>query len=174
MTLSQISDASQAVAAVAVVASLVILILQNHQANILARDEARRRQMESIQNISRPLFESPGLADVWGRGASDFEELSSEDRIKFIAYLTYTHRLWEAMHQDHLSGKLDNDVWRSHAEMFRAVQALKGVKQGWAIRKHVFSAAFQAFYTANASHGVVTDIYGLRPSKEERPVARPA
>lgn len=64
ITLAEVSDASQAVAAVAVVVSLAILIRQNYEANILGRDEAVRRQIEGIQNISRELFEAPGLAGV--------------------------------------------------------------------------------------------------------------
>ena len=166
MTLAQISDASQAVAAVAVIASMVILILQNRQTNILARDEAMRRQMEGIQNISRKIFEIPGLADVWGRGLSDFERLSNEDRIKFLGFVTYTHRIWEGLHQEYLRGQLDDGLWRAHAQMLRAVQAHSGVKHAWALRKHVFSEAFQRFYEANATLGMAMDIYGLGTSDE--------
>lgn len=169
MTLAQIAEASQAVAAIAVVASLIILILQNHQANLLARDEAMRRQMEGIQNISRVIFETPGLADVWGRGTSNFESLSNEDRIKFLAFVTYTHRVWEGLHLEYLRGQLDDGVWRAHAQMFSAVQALSGVKEAWAIRKHVFSQAFQQFYEANAAQGDAIDIYRLDSSQERQP-----
>ena len=168
MTLAQISDASQAVAAVAVVVSLVILILQNHQANSLARHEARRRHMEGIQNISRAMFETPGLADVWGRGTADFERLSHEDRIKFLTFLTYTNRTWEALHQEHLRGQLDDDLWRAHANMLRDTQALSGVKHAWTLRKHIFSEGFQRFYEANATQGVAMDLYGLVARDEEQ------
>ena len=170
MTLAQISDASQAVAAVAVVASLVILILQNHQANSLARHEATRRHMEGIQNISRAIFGTPGLADVWGRGTADFEQLSPEDRIKFLTFFTYTHRTWEALHQEHLRGQLDDGIWRAHANMLRDVQALSGCKHAWTIRKHVFSEGFQRFYEANATQGIAMDIYGLVARDEAQPV----
>ena len=37
MTLADVSNASQAIAGGAVVVSLIILILQNHQANLLAQ-----------------------------------------------------------------------------------------------------------------------------------------
>lgn len=161
MTLAQISDASQAVAAIAVVASLFILILQNRQANALNREEATRRQMEGIQNISRFLFETPGLADLWGRGISNFESLSSEDRIRFLTFVTYTNRVWEAMHQEFLRGQLDEGIWRAHERMLNDVQALSGVQIAWSLRKHVFSDAFKEFYEANAAKSVPADLYGL-------------
>ena len=170
MTLSQISDASQAVAAIAVVTSLVILILQNREANLLKRDEATRRQMDGNQNILRALFEVPGMADVWARGTSNFEDLSHEDRIKFLAFVTYTHRIWEALYQEHIRGQLDDGIWRAHARMLRDVQALSGVEHAWAIRKHVFSEAFQRFYEAHAAQGVAMDLYGMDAGSKEQPV----
>ena len=173
MTLAQISDASQAVAAIAVVASLVILIRQNRQANILKRDEATRRQMEGNQNILRVLFESPGMADVWRRGTSNFEQLSDEDRIKFLAFVTYTFRIWEALYQEHLHGQLDDGIWRAHARMLRDVQALSGVKHAWTLRKHVFSETFQKFYEAHAAQGVAMDLYGLDAGDKVRSVEGP-
>jgi hypothetical protein len=45
--------------------------------------------------------------------------------------------------------------------MLRDVQALEGHKRAWALRKHVFSEAFQTFYEANATQGVPRDLYGL-------------
>ena len=173
MTLTQISDASQAVAAFAVVASLIILILQNRQANALKREEATRRQMEGIQNISRLIFETPGMADVWGRGISNFEALSNEDKIKFLTFVTYTHRVWEAMYQEFLRGQLDEGIWRAHARMLQDVQALSGVKLAWTLRKHVFSDTFQDFYERNAAQAVVTDLYGLDAGDKEQPVEIP-
>jgi hypothetical protein len=169
MTLAEISDASQAIAAIAVVASLVILILQNQQANALARNESRRHQMEGVQNISRVLFETPGLADVWVRGNSDFQRLSSEDRVKFMAFVTYTHRIWEALHQEYQRGRLDEGLWRAHTQMLRDVQALSGVKRAWSIRQHIFSEDFQRFYEANADTGIAQDLFGLKTRNEEQP-----
>jgi hypothetical protein len=161
VTLAELSDASQAVAAVAVVASLIIIILQNHQANILAREEAMRRQIEGLQTLSRVLFETPGMADIWERGTSDFDSLPNQERIRFLSFVAYTCRIWEALHRQHLRGQLDDDLWRSHVQMLRDVQGLEGHKRAWALRKHVFSEAFQTFYEANATQGVPRDLYGL-------------
>ena len=164
MTLAQISDASQAVAAVAVVASLAILILQNYQANKLAREEAMRRQIEGLQDISRFLFQTPGMADVWGRGIVDIDTLSNEDKIRFLAFLTYSHRIWEALYLQHMRGQLDEALWRSHKQFLRDVQALNGAKQVWVLRKHIFSEEFQRFYEANVTRSDTHDIYALSPN----------
>lgn len=130
--------------------------------------------MEGLQSISRVIFESPGLADVWMRGTAEFESLSNEDRVKFMAFVTYTHRIWEALHLEHLRGRLDDGLWQAHAKMLRDVQALKGVKHAWTVRKHVFSEVFQRFYEANASEGNAQDLYGLHASNEEQAVERQA
>jgi len=165
MTLAQISDASQAIAAVAVVASLIILILQNRQANLLKRDEATRRQMEGSQNILRALFELPGIAEIWRQGIANIDQLTDEDRIKFIAFTTYTLRIWEGSHQEYLRGQLDEGIWRAHAQMLRSVQDFSGIKRVWTLRRFIFSEVFLRFYDAHATQGVAADLYGLGGDK---------
>ena len=165
MTLADVSNASQAIAGGAVVVSLIILILQNHQANLLARAEATRRQIEGLQNISRMLLEAPGLAELWTRGSSDFEGLPANDRVRFLAWVTYTLRIWEGLHRQHLQGQLDDDLWRAHVQMLRDVQAIDGHQRVWELRKHVFSETFQRFFEANATAGAPRDLYGQVPQK---------
>lgn len=161
MILEDLSYLSQIIAAAAVIASLVILILQNYQAGRFARDTATRQQIEGLQNISRVIFETPGMADVWARGNAAFDELSNEDRVRFLAFVTYTHRIWEGLHATFARGQLDGALWRAHSQMLRDVQALQGTQRAWELRKHVFSDAFQAFYESNRKQGTARDIYAL-------------
>ena len=164
MTLAQISDASQAVAAVAVVASLIILILQNKQANTLAREEATRRQIEGVQDISRLLFQTPGMAEVWGRGIVDIDTLANEDKVRFIAFLTYSYRIWEGLLLQHRQGQIDDALWRSHIQLLADIKAFNGAKQVWALRKHIFSVEFQRFYEDNIKESKARNIYALNPA----------
>ncbi len=166
MTLEDLSYLSQIIAAAAVIASLIILIVQNYQAGQFARDSAVRQQVEGLQNISRVIFETPGLADIWARGSAAFDRLSNEERVRYLAFLTYTLRTWEGLHATFARGQLDGALWRAHAQMLRDVQVFQGAERGWALRKHVFSEAFQAFYESNLKQGAPRDIYGLGAKDE--------
>jgi hypothetical protein len=161
MTLEQISDLSQAIAAAAVVISLFILVRESRQSNQLARDAAIRNQLEGMQNISRVIFETPGMAEVWIKGSAALDQCSDGDRIRYLTFLTYSFRVWEGLHAQFIRGNLQEPLWLSHTQMLRDVQALPGAKEMWGMRKHIFSPAFQEFYERNLSQGEVRDIYGL-------------
>ena len=94
MTLESIYYIGQTISVVAIFASLGILILQNRQsqkqmeeANRLARGAAQQAQVESLQSIQKALFETPGLAGIWGRGSMDLASLDKEERIRFGSFL---------------------------------------------------------------------------------------
>ena len=165
MTLAQVSDLSQAIAAAAVVISLLILIRESRQSNQLLRDAAVRNQVEGVQNISRAIFEVPGMADVWIKGAVALDQCTEGDRVRFLTFLTYSLRIWEGLHAQFLQGHLQDAMWRSHTQMLRDVQVLPGAKAMWEMRKHIFSAAFQEFYEQNLAQGEVRDMFGLRGSR---------
>ena len=161
MTLEEIYYVGQTIAVIAIVGSLFALIAQNHAAQKLVRDAAVRNQVEGLQSISRALFETPDLAKVWLRGVEGIEHLSSEERVKFTAYVTYALRIWEGLHAQFQNRQLPENVWLGHVEMLRGMQALTGVKNVWPLRQHAFSKDFQTFYKNSLppdncpeSHGV--------------------
>ena len=163
MTLEGIYYVGQTIAVVAIIGSLIVLIVQNRQAHQLAVDTAVRHQIEGMQNISRSLFETPGLADIWRRGNMGLGHLVEEDRVRYLSFLTYTLRIWETSHAVFIKGDVVEALWISHTRQLRDVQDMEGVKQGWDMRRHVFSEAFQTFYDGNAANGIPKDdMYGLR------------
>ena len=161
MTLEEIYYVSQSIAAIAIIGSLVALIGQNYASQKMTRDAAVRNQIEGLQNVSRALFETPGMADVWVRGLGSFDQLSNEDRVKFTAFVTYTLRIWEGLHAQFRHRQLDGDIWRGHILQLRDVQNFEGSKKVWELRRHAFSEEFREFYECNLSQGTAHDIYGL-------------
>ena len=172
MTLEEIYYVGQTIAAIAIIGSLVALIAQNHAAHKLVRDAAIRSQVEGLQNIPRALFETPGMADVWVRGIENIDQLSNEDRVKFMAFVTYTFRIWEGLHAQFRHSQLDKEVWRGHTQMLRGVQVLAGVKNVWGLRRHAFSQEFQIFYESNLAQAASQDLYELKePATTPSPYA---
>lgn len=162
MTLEEIYYVGQTIAVIAIIGSLVALIAQNHASQKMVRDAAVRTQVEGLQNISRALFETPGLAEIWVRGIVGFDQLSNEERVKFTAFVTYTLRIWEGLHAQFRHRQLGEEVWRGHIQQLRDVQIFDGLKKVWELRRHTFSEEFQEFYESNLAQGTAQDIYGLK------------
>ena len=169
MTLEQIYYVGQTISAVAIIGSLLALIAQNYAAQKLVRDAAVRTQVEGLQNISRALFETPCMADVWFRGIGGLEGLSDEDRVKYTAFLVYSLRIWEGLYAQFQHRQLGGEVWRGHIQQLRDVQEFEGVKNVWEARRHTFSDEFQRFYENNLAQEIAQDIYGFREPPKAAP-----
>jgi hypothetical protein len=167
MTLEELSYLSQIVGVVAVFGSLVILIVQVRAANQLAREAANNAQIAGLQAVSRALFEAPQLASIWERGTLDLATLDAEERIRFIAYTTYTLRIWEGLHLQHLRGQIADDLWNSHARLLSSVQNLPGFNAAWEIRRATFSPVFEKFYDRNRAAWTVGEPYGRQVLNEQ-------
>lgn len=152
MTLESIYYIGQTISVVAIFASLGILILQNRQsqkqmeeANRLARGAAQQAQVESLQSIQKALFETPGLAGIWGRGSMDLTSLDSEERIRFGSFLEYVLRNWEALFLRYMRGELDEELWAAHLQQAASAMKRPGIYAAWEQRKLTFSEAFGEF-----------------------------
>ena len=152
MTLESIYYIGQTISVVAIFASLGILILQNRQsqkqmeeANRLARGAAQQAQVESLQSIQKALFETPGLAGIWGRGMIDLASLDNEERIRFGSFLEYVLRNWEALFLRYMRGELDEELWAAHLQQAASAMKRPGIYAAWEQRKPTFSEAFGEF-----------------------------
>jgi hypothetical protein len=152
MTLESIYYIGQTIAVVAIFASLGILILQNRQsqkqmeeANRLARGAAQQAQVESLQSVQKALFETPGLAGIWGRGSMDLASLDKEELIRFVSYLEYVLRIWEALFLRYRRGELDEQLWTAHLRQAASAMNRPGVYAAWELRKPSFSDAYCEF-----------------------------
>jgi hypothetical protein len=172
MTLEELYYFSQIVAVIAIFGSLVILIVQMRAANQLAREAANNTQIAGLQEISKSVFEIPGLADIWERGTRDLAALESEERVRFVAYTSYTLRIWEGLHLQRLRGRITDDLWTSHTRLFASVQNLPGFNEAWEIRRATFSTAFGKFYDQNKTAWTVGEPYG-RQSPGQKTLMQP-
>ena len=83
-------------------ASLVILIRQNRQERRRAVHQSQQELTQTILNLTRDAYNSPGLADVYVRGGRDLASLSDEEQVRFITFATYIARSYEHLHLSHL------------------------------------------------------------------------
>ena len=167
MTLEEIYYIGQTIAVLLVFGSLVVLIVQVRKANQLAREAANHAQSEGLQAISRALFEATGMAGVWERGTRDLASLDDEERVRFIAFTTYTLRIWEDLHLQYLRGQVADDLWNSHLRLLSSIQNLPGFKDAWEIRRATFSPLFQKLYDGNKNAWTIGEPYGRElPNKQ--------
>jgi len=152
VSLENIYYIGQTVAVAAILGSLIVLILQVHHANKQAAAEnlAQRKrtmyqQINSLQEMTRTIYETPGLAEILLAGNHGLGRLQDGDRLRYITYCTTIYRIWENLHAQLESGQVDQALWDIHANELRNQLGFVGAREVWTFRKPMFSQAFQDY-----------------------------
>ena len=137
----------QIIANVAVVASVLFLVVQARLGIRMLRDAAERNHMDKHQSVSRMMAENPQLADLWVRGStSGLASLTDAERAQFVNFFTYVLRIWEELYLQHRRGLIDEATWVANVRILRDTKVMRGADDAWAVRRHLFTDAFQRFY----------------------------
>jgi hypothetical protein len=147
MSMQGISALVQIGANVAVVASVLFLAVQARLGIQMLKDAAQRNHMDKAQSVSRMLAENPQLAELWARGSKvGVAKLNDAERVQFVNFLTYVLRIWEELFLQHQRGLIDEEMWQANMLIVRDTKPMPGARDGWAVRRHLFTEAFQQFY----------------------------
>jgi hypothetical protein len=162
MTLQDANTVIQMIANIAVIASLIFVALQVRMGVQMLRDANIRNHTDKVQSVSRMISENPQLAELWARGSkTGLAALSDAERAQFVNFYTYVLRVWEELYLQYKSGLMDNALWAANMNILRDTHQMRGAQEVWAVRKHLFTAAFQDFYEAYAAAGEAKPLYEL-------------
>ena len=147
MSLTNTNAAVQIAANLAVLVSLLFLMFQARLGIRMLREAAERNHMDKHQSVSRMIAENPQLAELWARGSkTGIGKLTDAERVQFVNFFTYVLRIWEELFLQHHRGLIDEGMWRANFRILRDSQAMTGARDVWAVRRHLFTPAFQQFY----------------------------
>lgn len=152
MSLAEVNAVVQIAANVAVLVSILFLVFQARLGIHMLREAAERNHMDKHQSVSRIIAENPQLADLWARGSkSGIDALTDAERVQFINFYTYVLRIWEELYLQHRRGLIDDVMWQANVRILCDTRPVPGARDGWAVRRHLFTDAFQQFYDSQDS-----------------------
>jgi hypothetical protein len=147
MNLDRLATLIEILGNFAVIVSVLFLVGQARLGIRMLREGAERNHMEKHQSVSRMLAENPQLADVWSRGGTGGTAvLTPAEKVQFINFFTYLLRLWEENYRQRRRGLIDPAIWDANIQIMSDIHPLPGAKDGWAVRRHLFTREFQEFY----------------------------
>jgi hypothetical protein len=159
MSLEQWSYLAQIIGAIAVVASLVFVGVQLRQNTKAILTQTSQTHSALYHSIIAGLSENGEVARIWRVGLLDFQSLSPDDRVRFLAFVSTLFRYYEASHVQSQRGLLDADHWRTIEQQVTDLACQPGVKAWWQLRRHWHSRAFQDWFEARPQRdaGVLYD-----------------
>ena len=164
MPLQEISTLVQIAANLAVLASVLFLAVQARLGIRMLKDAAQRNHMDKAQSVSRMIAENPQLAELWARGSKvGVAKLNEAERVQFVNFLTYVLRIWEELFLQHQRGLIDEEMWQANARIVRDTKPMPGARDAWAVRRHLFTDAFQHFFESLDS-SQARPLYEVKPS----------
>jgi hypothetical protein len=145
MTLETLNTYGQLIANIAVVVTLIFVAVQLRLSVKMMRHQAMTNHAEKFQSISRMMVEADGVAELWVKGRAGMHDLTDGERARYVNLYCYMLRAIEELHLQHRAGLVDQTFWDSSIQILRDAHPLAGPQEVWALRRHIFTPAFQAF-----------------------------
>ena len=136
---------AESLGALGVILTLLYLGRQIRGQNIESRLTAFNTMTQQWATLIGDLAVRNDLADVFYKGASNFESLDGVETVRFSSHLGRTFRVIEGIYTQHSAGRLDNETWTAVVNSMRDLCSLPGVKAWWPTRSHWFSLQYQSF-----------------------------
>lgn len=147
MTLETINSVAQIVAAIGVIASLFYLAAQIRQNTKSQRSVVVDSLTSSLIALLEPQANPPVMRS-FAAAVEDWHGASEEDRMRAIAMLFTTFKLFENAWFQQRQGTLDPEQWEGWDRHIRVYYHRPGVQAWWMDRRTMFAPGFRNYVEA--------------------------
>jgi hypothetical protein len=145
MTLEQFAQFGEIIAAIAVIASLIYVAQQLHQNTDMMRVGNAQHFVDFNISLVGPVVANRELADLWIKGASDFETLDPIDKQRIVMLEWQAIAGWHNffnLRQKHLTS---DEQWHEVVWVFENIGQRQSVREAWKIFSGGYGKSFQEF-----------------------------
>ena len=150
MNWSALGAIGEIVGAAGVIASLIYLARQIQQnarsTNQAAADDAVRALVNWIQ----PLLQNPDTWELFWRGCTDLDRLSTDERARWIPMAFLWLKTVEGVLLKAEAGSLEDKVWVGWSKILRGFNSLPGLESYHNERRFGFTSSFNAWMDSEA------------------------
>ena len=134
---------------IAVIASLIFVGLQIKQNSEEVRSSSYHGVTDSFNSWNLTLAENSELANIWLKGQSSFEELTTDERVKFEFLLRAAFRVWDTIYYQSRHGTGDMTLWDCESKNVEVLLSSKGGRAWWRDHPYGFSLRFSEYVENN-------------------------
>jgi hypothetical protein len=145
MNWEAIGAIGEVVGAAGVIGTLAYLAYQIRQNSESVKLNAGQTILQSLHEALQTASATPQQARVLIHGQTDFDSLSEDEKIQFVAWMFSWFRVLEQAHLYQKKGILDSEIWNGHVVHLRQIMSGSVMRSWWEIRRTFFSESFQAF-----------------------------
>jgi hypothetical protein len=127
-----------------VVVSLGYLAIQIHQNTKTVRAATELETGRQWSEFHAGIAHSPDMADVWDKGLTNVEELSTQEKRKFIWLVAEYLFLVESLYRQRQLGFLGHDSWIQHLNTVAGLLLHPVIESWWESAVSPYSPEFKA------------------------------
>jgi hypothetical protein len=146
MSLSDLASVASVINGVAVAISLIFVGFQLLQNTRAVRASSSQALSSNYQQLASSIIEHNDFARIWRVGIADISDLTDDEVVRFVSFLSGVFRFFEAMRLQWLHGQLDAEHWHNIEQQAVDFSVLSGVRSFWTIRRHWHSTEFQTWF----------------------------
>jgi hypothetical protein len=129
---------AEIVSAGAIIVSLLYVGYEYSRTSTMSSREADVILFERTREANRILIESPGMAEIIVAVDSAPDQMSTADRIRYLAYQHDLFDTWEIAWDYHADGILETGIWQEWDQWFTA-EARRSPAWAWTENRHHFT-----------------------------------
>ncbi|MEE4360753.1 MAG: hypothetical protein V2I63_04435 [Pseudomonadales bacterium] len=131
----------------AVIGGLIFVGVQIRMANRESRIAANESYVQQIGSLGLILASNPDFADIFRRGSENLDSLNPTERLRYISFCSNgMFRLFENLHIQHQTGRLEDRVWIGVERTLKATATSPGIQAAWRLRRNWFEEDFQGYF----------------------------
>jgi len=155
-SLDSAAKLAEIVGAIAVVVGLLFVGLEI-RGNTVAQQFSATQTLVSEYNAAITSINDEEFVCVYIQGASNFNDLSQSDKIRYSIQMQPIFRTFEQLHYSSLHGTIDPNVHSGFERQFASIIRLPGNQQFWAARRDWFGDTFQSYVDRVAAESPSTE-----------------
>lgn len=144
MTIQDLGSIGEFVGAIAVVFSLIYLALQIRQNTRSLRAATHHSSARAVLDVQNVFAEDRELAQIFLRGAREFEQLTPEERLRFDALMRSVFVYYEDTFFQYRQSLIDPQLWNARQTSLLDHLGLPGVVSWWRRASRHFAEPFVA------------------------------
>ena len=161
MSLTDLASLGSFISGMAVAITLVFLVLQMRQNTLAVRAAASQAHSAAYAELSNITVINGDMARIWRLGNADVNQLSDDERVRYISYVSTIFRFMESARLQWRHGQLDGEHWHALVGDFRDLAMQPGVKAYWDLRRHWHAEEFRKWFQSLPQTETVPALYGL-------------
>ncbi len=145
MTLDDLGNIGEFASAVAVVISLLYLAVQIRQNTSAIRSAQHDSAISKVDSINASMANGEHTARIFREAAEDFDNMSPDDKLRFIAHANRNFRLWEYSYYQHEDSRLHDEIWRGWSLSMQREFMHPGMRRVWSSSAELYGDRYRAF-----------------------------